>query len=124
VASTSSASGERLVRVCPVAQLVHPSALERTSERPCEAGTAGRAARSAAKALRLVARSVAPAASTKHLTAAQNLTYRIDIAEDTRTDTKSNSASVEKVGSRSLKKFRLDHHAVFDPQIDCGRGEV
>ena len=29
--------------------------------------------------------------------------------------------SVEKVGSRSLKKFRLDHHAVFDPQIDCGR---
>src|SRR4249919_3533662 len=29
--------------------------------------------------------------------------------------------SVEKVGSRSLKKLRLDHHAVFDPQIDCGR---
>jgi len=60
------------------------------------------------------------------LAAPQNLTYRIDIAEGTRAEAESYSASVEKVRSRSMKEIRPNDDAIFGliclpPQIDYGR---
>ena len=112
------------MRVCPAARSCTRARLNAPAA--LRSGSSLSSCSTPAKAVRLVARAVAPAASSRYRRQPGIWHKILRLQDIVRSDLESRSASVEKVGSRSLKEIRRNDDAIFDlvclpPQIDCGR---